>query len=367
MKTRCAGCGIKIQTTQPTKPGYIDSDVYFKNPDNFYCVRCYNLIHYNKNIMVSIDDEAFQENIMKVQAKDALIVNVVDIFDLEGTLVPKLNEYFPDKDIILVANKFDLFLDSVKVTRVKNYLQEYLKNNGVFVQKVRIISSFNNNDIINLINDIKKYQYGRDVYLFGYTNVGKSSIINKILANLKINAPKITVSPATSTTLDLIKIPLPNKTYLFDMPGIVNDQQLSHYLDKDNLKLLSSKKFIKPKIFQLYPQQALLLGGVCMMFFTAGEKASFVVYVPNNLAVHRTKLENAEQFYDKHKDDILKLPNEEERAKLGNFKTYNFKFSKTEKEDITISGLGFITIIGDVEVTVKVFEKIKVGKRKAII
>lgn len=367
MKTRCDGCGIKIQTTDPASPGYIRSDVYFKNPDSFYCERCYNLIHYNKNLPIEITDSVFMDNVYKIQNKDALIVNVVDIFDLEGTLVANLNELFPNKDIILVANKFDLFLDSVKVTKIKNYLQEYLKANGISVKSAIIISSFKNNDIIRLINEIEKHQYGRDVYLFGYTNVGKSSIINKITSFLKGKYPKITVSNAVSTTLDIIKLPLPNKTFIYDMPGIVNDHQLSYYLNKENLNLFSPKKFIKPKVFQLNPKQALFLGGVCKLLFTNGERSSFVVYVPNNLVVHRTKLENADSFYSDHKDDILKIPNEDERNKLGDLVSYDFSISKDDKVDITISGLGFVTIVGDVELRVETFKKIRIGKRRAII
>lgn len=367
MKTRCDGCGIKIQTTDPSKEGYIKSEVYLKNPENFYCERCYNLIHYNKNLPITISDKVFNENVKKIHDKDILIVNVVDIFDLEGTVVPNINELFPNQDIILVANKFDLFLDSIKVTKVKNYLQEYLKANGIKVKSTIIISSLNNNDIARLITEIEKYQYGRDVYMFGYTNVGKSSIINKVTTFLKGKYPKITVSNAAGTTLDFIKVPLPNKTYIFDMPGIVNSHQLTHYLEAENLNLLSPKKYIKPKVFQLNPLQALFLGGVCKLLFTGGERASFVVYVPSNLVIHRTKLENSEHFYEEHKDDILMIPNPEEREKLGEMKSYNFKISNDEKVDITISGLGFVTIAGDVELTVEAFEKIRIGKRKAII
>lgn len=367
MKTRCDGCGAKIQTTDPAKEGYIRSEVYLKNPDNFYCERCYNLIHYNKNLPITISDESFLDNIKKIQDKDVLIVNVVDIFDLEGTLVHEVNEYFPDKDIIIVANKFDLFLDSVKVTRVKNYLQEYLKANNIQAKATIIMSSFNNRDIVRLINEIEKFQKGRDVYMFGYTNVGKSSIINKITTFLKGKYPKITVSNAVSTTLDFIKIPLPNKTFLYDMPGIVNNHQITHYLNRENLNLLSPKKFIKPKVYQLNPEQALFLGGLCKLLFESGSRASFVVYVPNSLVIHRTKLENAEKFYAEHLDDILKIPNTEERENLGGFVKHHFKITEGEKMDITISGLGFVTISGNVDLTVETFEKIKIGMRKAII
>lgn len=363
---KCDGCGAKIQSVDPQKKGYIKSEVYLKNPDNFYCERCYNLIHYNRNLVTEINEQEFQDNIKKIAQSGALVVNIVDIYDLEGTIVPIINDYFPNNDLIIVGNKFDLFLNSVKVTRVKNYLINFLKEKSITTKSTLIISSFNENDIIRLLNEIDRLQAGRDVYLFGMTNVGKSSIVNGIIKILKGKQGKVTVSNIIGTTLDFIKIPLPNKTFLIDTPGILNYHQATYYLDNEHMSLLTPRKFIKPKVFQLNPNQALFIGGFCVFKFYEGVKSSFVVNVPNGMVIHRTKLENYQSFYDEHKDDILLIPNENERNKLGNFKKYNFSFSD-EKIDITISGLGFVTLIGSGRVEVECFEKIKVSSRKAII
>lgn len=367
MKTICEGCGSKIQTTEPLKAGFIDSEVYLKNPDNFYCQRCYSLIHYNKNIPIEIDDEVFVDNIKKINKTNSLIVNVVDIYDLEGTIVRNINQLFPNKDILLVANKFDLFLDSVKIIKVKEYLENFLKENKIKVIDFIIISSFQKSGIKTLIQKLAKYQNKSDIYLFGYTNVGKSSILNKLTESLNIKNQKITVSNIKATTLDLIKIPFRNKTFIYDMPGIVNTSQLNYYLNDENQKLFSSKKYIKPRVYQLNPKQALFIGGVLKIMFLEGDKISVIVNVVEKIVVHRTKLENANDFYNKHKDDILKLPNLEERARLGEFKKYSYEFKEGLKEEIAVSGLGFITIIGNAKIEIEVFEKLNVRKRKAII
>lgn len=367
MREKCAGCGAKIQTTNPEKIGYIKKEVYERSQGEFYCERCYKLIHYNQSTKVEISESEFIENIKKINNKDVLIVNVVDIFDLEGTLVENIRSYFPTQDILIVANKFDLFLDSVKVSRIKAYLEDYLKKLNINQKATIIVSSFNKQDIRRLVNEIERLQAGSDVYMFGYTNVGKSSLINAILSFIKERKQKITVSSAPSTTLDFIEIPLLNNTKLYDMPGIVNPKQLSYYLERTNLNLILPKKQVKPKIYQLNPGQTLFLGGVAKINFIEGKRSSFIVYASNNLVIHRTKYENAKSFYDKHKDDILKIPSPSERELLGNFKEYNFKVTEAEKIDITISGLGFVTIVGNAEITLEAFEKIKVGERKAII
>ncbi|MGD9604613.1 MAG: ribosome biogenesis GTPase YqeH [Bacilli bacterium] len=365
MKNRCEGCGAKIQTTDPNKKGFIKSDVYLKNPDNFYCERCFNLIHYNKNTEITYDEKDFLNNVKHISESRSLVVHVVDIFDLDGTMIRNLNQYFPNNRILLVANKFDLFLDSVKIMRVKNYLDHYLLQNDIHVEKSLVLSSFNPKDIEILLNAIYKMQDDQDVYLFGMTNVGKSSIINAISKHYSHNS-LITVSNFISTTMDFIKISLPNKTFIIDSPGIINNHQVSYYLEKASLNTLTPKKFIRPATYQINPQQAIMLGGFCMIKFLSGFKSTFVVYVPPKLVVHRTKLENADAFFKEHQDDLLKIPNERERTKMGDLKTQKFIFSEPKK-DLYISGLGFVTLIGEGEIEVIYYENIKVGLREAII
>jgi ribosome biogenesis GTPase A len=228
------------------------------------------------------------------------------------------------------------------------------------------MSSLKQADALRLLETIDSLHEGGDIYLFGMTNVGKSSIVNQISRVLNIPSD-ITVSNMVGTTLDFIKLPLPNKTFLIDTPGILNTGQVTYYLDKRNLSLLTPKKFIRPTVFQLNEKQALFLGGFCILRFTEGERSSFVAYMPSMLVCHRTKLENADSFYQDHKDDILKIPNEEERKKLGNFVSYEFSFDKSKKIDITISGLGFVTLSGSGKVRVDCFETIRVGVREAIV
>ena len=62
MKNRCEGCGAKVQFTDPTQKGFIRNDVYLKNPDRFYCERCFNLLHYHKNTEITYNEKDFLLN-----------------------------------------------------------------------------------------------------------------------------------------------------------------------------------------------------------------------------------------------------------------------------------------------------------------
>ena len=82
---------------------------------------------------------------------------------------------------------------------------------------------------------------------------------------------------------------------------------LTIYLLK-NLKYVSPKKEIKPKTYQLNPEQTLFLGGLGRFDFVAGDKQGFTAYFDNELKLHRTKLQGASEFYDKHVGSLLVPP-----------------------------------------------------------
>lgn len=365
MKTRCEGCGIKIQTVDPKKPGYIDSEVYLKNPDNFLCERCFNLKHYNKYSETEIDEKKFYDNIDKISKTNALVVYVVDGFDLEGTFVDKIKEWFPKNKVLMIVNKFDLFLSSTKQSKVKKYISDMLADKDIHVSGLLLISSKKEEDIEKVFREIIRLKGDEDVYLFGVTNVGKSTLINELSKIVCEKKTDITISNMPSTTLDVIKIPLLDHTYLYDMPGIINEHQMTYYLDKNTLNKVLPKKYIKPKTFQLNEKQTLFISGFAYFNYLEGDKASFVTNFSNELVIHRTKLENAKDFFEKHIDDILLYPSESIRCKLGKMKSQ--KFMIDGKKDIAISGLGFLTVHGKGIVEVVTYEKIKVAIRGSLL
>ena len=59
-----------------------------------------------------------------------------------------------------------------------------------------------------LLQAIETYREGRDVYVVGVTNVGKSTLINQIIKQTAGINELITTSRFPGTTLDKIEIPL---------------------------------------------------------------------------------------------------------------------------------------------------------------
>lgn len=367
MNIKCTGCGATIQTDDVDKKGYIDPNVLKKHKKSFYCKRCFDLKHYNKDTKINVSLSDYIANLEKIKKDNGLIVYIVDAFDLEGTLSNNINKIFQSENILLVLNKVDLYINSINSNKIITYVRKHIKEKNIKVKDMLIMSAFNNQDIEKLYDKIIELHGNRNIYFVGMTNVGKSTIINKIIEKYTGEEDIITVSNTLNTTLDNIYIPLNNKNYIIDTPGLIDRNNLIYFVDKKTLEFITPKKYVKPKTFQLNPGQSLFIQGFVRINFIEGERSSFIGHFANNVLIHRTKLENANKFYDEHKFDVLIYPTADEISKLGKIVTKKVKINKDAKIDIAISGLGFLTVSGNCYLEVEYFNNVRVITRKAMI
>ena len=363
----CIGCGATIQTTDKTGLGFTPQSALEKGLETgeVYCQRCFRLRHYNEITDVQLTDDDFLKLLHEVGDSDALVVNVIDIFDFNGSVIPGLPRFVSGNDVLLVGNKKDILPKSVKPGKISQWLMERAHEEGLRPVDVVLTSAQNKYAIKEVIDKIEHYRKGRDVYVVGVTNVGKSTLINAIIQEITGDQNVITTSRFPGTTLDKIEIPLDDGSYIYDTPGIIHRHQMAHYLTAKNLKYVSPKKEIKPKTYQLNPEQTLFLGGLGRFDFIAGEKQGFTAFFDNELKLHRTKLEGASDFYDKHLGTLLTPPNNKEKEEFP--KLVQHVFTIKDKTDLVISGLGWIRVTGTAKVAVWAPEGVAVVTRKAII
>ena len=363
----CIGCGATIQTTDKTGLGFTPQSALEKGLETgeVYCQRCFRLRHYNEITDVQLTDDDFLKLLHEVGDSDALVVNVIDIFDFNGSVIPGLPRFVSGNDVLLVGNKKDILPKSVKPGKISQWLMERAHEEGLRPVDVVLTSAQNKHAIKEVIDKIEHYRKGRDVYVVGVTNVGKSTLINAIIQEITGDQNVITTSRFPGTTLDKIEIPLDDGSYIYDTPGIIHRHQMAHYLTAKNLKYVSPKKEIKPKTYQLNPEQTLFLGGLGRFDFIAGEKQGFTAFFDNELKLHRTKLEGASDFYDKHLGTLLTPPNNKEKEEFP--KLVQHVFTIKDKTDLVISGLGWIRVTGTAKVAVWAPEGVAVVTRKAII
>ncbi|MBM7651713.1 ribosome biogenesis GTPase YqeH [Neobacillus cucumis] len=337
----CMGCGVKVQTENPNEMGYAPLSALEK--EAIICQRCFRLKHYNEVQDVSLTDDDFLKILNEVGKTDALIVMIVDIFDFNGSWLPGLHRFVGNNKVVLVGNKVDLLPKSVKHHKLVQWMKNESKELGLRPEEIFLVSAAKGLNIRDTAAAIDELRNGKDVYVVGCTNVGKSTFINRIIKEVTGEQDVITTSHFPGTTLDIIKIPLDDEKSLIDTPGIINHHQMAHFIDKKDLKIITPKKEIKPKVFQLNEGQTLFFGGLARFDYISGGRRSFVCYVSNEINIHRTKIENAESLYENHLGEMLSPPGPEDLETFPPLVKQEFTI-KEAKTDIVFSGLGWITV-----------------------
>ena len=325
--SKCLGCGVTLQDSDSNLLGYTN------NIEKGYCLRCFRIKNYNDYKLVSKTNNDYIPIIKKINETNSLVVLVVDLFNI-GNL-DFISKYLNNK-ILLVLTKRDLIPLSVYDKRLEEYFGKLKLN---IIDKV-IISSKNNYNYDLLYSKINKYKTD-DVYVVGFTNAGKSSMINKILYNYTDNSSNITTSYLPSTTLDSIEIDL-GDFKLIDTPGILEEGNIINYIDKNVLKKIIPNKEIKPKVFQIKSKQSIIVDD--LLKIDIKDNNNIIFYMSNNLKYQRIykdndKLENLERHEISVKDNM----------------------------DIVISGLGFIKIKKATSLVIYTIKNVDVYTRKSLI
>ena len=328
------GCGVVLQDQNVLQEGYTTS------LENDICQRCFRMKNYGEYQMIAKSNDEYLEILKSVGETKDLVLYITDLLNLEKN-IEQIRTIIPNK-MILVLNKKDVLPKSVK----ENKLISYLEEKNVHFEEVIVISANKNYNIDYLLKRIKYHQTSKKVYVVGHTNAGKSSLINKLIQNYSDNVQELTMSPLPSTTLNTVTIEINDYLTLIDTPGLVENGSILNHIDPSMVKKISPKKEIKPKTFQLKPNQSIIIEDFVRIDYVVWEKNSFTLFVSNDLKVKR--LLNAS-----NKDDLKDL----------NKITYAVKYD----EDLVITGLGFIKIVNKGLIDVYIDKNVDTFMRKSLI
>ncbi len=290
---KCIGCGALLQNNCENEAGFT-TDLNYS-----YCKRCFEIKHYNKYFKVPFKN--YNKVISEIDLKNDLILLVSDFLNLYN--LENINFKSPT---LLVITKADLI-----PRNVNNLLDEI----RIPVLDKVIVSSKNNFNFDLLYSKIIKYKKSKNVYVVGYTNGGKSTLINKIAKNYGKEEGKITVSNLPSTTVDLINTKINDELNLIDTPGLLDAGSLMLKVDKKTLNKIIPKREIRPLVYQIKCVQSLLIEDFAKIKFLS--QTNIVIYMSNSLKFQRI-----------YKDS------------KNNFNKYNLNIKKNQK--LIVKGLGFI-------------------------
>ena len=319
---KCQGCGILLQTVDPKKIGYAISE------NDKLCQRCFRIKNYNDYKLVTQENKSFIDVLKKINQTKDLVLLVVDVFTLNDLSI--FYKYL-NNDILLVITKRDILPKSLNDDKILNYF------NYRCIDKI-LISSYKNYNFDYLFDLIKRYKKTDNIYIVGYTNAGKSTLINKLIYNYSNIKPIVTTSILPSTTLDTIKIKL-NDLTLIDTPGLISKGNIINYLEPSMIKKIIPNKEIKPITYQVKEEQ---LFNVENLFKLKCSKVNLTFYLANQLEIKRQ----------------YKIIDLKEKYQQINIKA---------NQDLVIEGLGFIKFTNDCIVNINCLKGVNVYTRKSLI
>lgn len=324
MNKKCLGCGVILQSVDETKDGYVIGE-------HEICERCHRIKNYGEYKVSIKNNDNFINILDEINKTKSLVVLVIDLFDLKEDYEVFVNHI--KNPILLVMTKRDLLPKSYKDSKLLEYI------NLKCIDKV-IVSSKKNYNFDLLISKIRKYQTDKNVYVVGYTNDGKSTLINKLIYNYSNTLPVITTSNFPSTTLNNIEIKLDDKLVIVDTPGLLDEGNMENRLDL--IKTIVPKKEIKPLTYQINVDQTFLINDLVRMDI---KKNNFItLYINNNLKINRFYKDT--NYLDTLEKHIIEVD---------------------DNSDIVISGLGFIKIKKKSKIIIYTLKGVKVFARKALI
>lgn len=355
--SKCIGCGV-VLNDDPSSLGYVPNYIQGKTK---YCQRCFNIINYQKLCNENLNIEELIKTFNDISFEGKIhIFHILDVLNLDQSIIDKMLNY-KDK-VTFIVNRIDCLPKSYNATSTNEYIVKTLEDKG-FLRPQIIYTSKNNNSsvkrLFKAVSDVSKQK--QKAIFIGHTNVGKSSLINAI-KKINYQTEELTVSPFVNTTLNLKKNKIGN-VEIIDTPGLPTTSNILNYLSPADVKKVTNFKNNRPINFFLNPEQCIMLEGLGYLTYVAGEQANFTFYVSNELHLQRVKEDNAERnlaqlMKNKSKINYLDAPDTK-------FKEYEFRLDATKKNNISIDGLGLISLNKGMKIIrIKVRENVGVNLNK---
>lgn len=350
MNKVCEGCGAILQDQNVNELGYTNK------LSNLLCQRCYRIVHYDDltlDLKELIKPEVVLQEIEKIPG---LILWVVDLWDISGSLKLPIQRYLYNRDILLVATKRDLLPTTLSNGKLSNFLLQQLKENNIKVKGIVVLANHAKDGIDKLLEVIATISTDKNVILVGNANSGKSTLLKELTQKA------ITVSKYPGTTAAISCYQKDNLN-IYDTPGLINNGSVLQYIDKDDLKMVIPKKITKIKNFQIVEDQSFAIGGLVRIDLIKVKKATIIFYIAETINIHRGKVLSAADFWQRHYRQLLSPT----IGELSNFRKHNFaKYAL--KVDICINGLGFVSIVGEVQdIAVYACKDIDITIRKGMV
>ena len=370
------------------------------SPDTVVCARCYSLRNYGKVkneaaeiLMPSFDfGRVVGDRLSKVGPGGAVVLLLVDLIDFDGSFpvdaVDILSPYVANEsvDVLLVGTKVDLLPTQCTRARVTSFVRRRAKDLSLKrASGVHLVSAHSGMGVNILSEQLETLlDEGREVWVVGAQNAGKSSLINRLSKKYGGPGPEDggpLASHLPGTTLGVVKLPglLPNGSDVYDTPGLLQPFQVSGRLTNEEARAVLPRKRLAPRTYRAEIGSSIHIGGLARIDVVDSPQRTLylTVWASHDVPTHymvRGEGGKADDFYEKHAGGKLSPPVGEHRAaQLGEWgcrtvSVYGESWQRSDR-DISIGGLGWVGVgcNGNASFKVWTHEGVQVETRESLV
>lgn len=330
MNKKCIGCGSVLQCEDEKNKGYIPQNKY---EDSSYCERCFKIIHYNEKIITELAD--INEYITEEVNNNAKYVYfLIDLLNINSETINTYKSI--NKPKTLIISKLDIIPKSIKENKIITLLKEIYD----IKEDILFQSTKKNINTRSLINHLEEKNI-KEAYILGYTNAGKSTLINKLTTISNLDKQEITTSLLPNTTIDFITIKLNDNLTIIDSPGFTLKNTLYKETDFDLIKRINPKNFLKPITYQVKDISSIIIENKIRI--NSSKNNSLTFYMSNDI--------NIERVFDNNKQ-LKELT--------------STTIDIPDNTDLVIKGLGFINIKKSCKLTINTEYQDLIETRKSL-
>ena len=347
---RCQSCGAILQADSKKEPGFISKAIVENGvPKIPYCNLCYEkMLSLNSSALDHETDKDILKILKDAVATDSLIVWVVDLFSFNGTLNPDVVKRVKKLNILVIGSKRDLMPSFATDEMLTRYLDERFSEVGINPIAIKLIGNEDAINIKKILELFAEYRKGRDVYLIGELNSGKTTIINKMLKDYKNNTRwqvKTELYPGTNS--NVLEIPLTNSSFFYELPDLSNSTTVFSRVEAPVQKLITPKKEVVMTRKFIGDGSAICVGNLACLYVVKGHHTSIRVFAGEKVEIKTMANDRVDDFMAENLKKKHLKPVSERYRSFRDYDMFEYDLENDDlRHDISIEGLCWFSMRG---------------------